>query len=77
MRGGAIQAIQRLLRLKRIKAGITNPNSPIPSRIGKISVSAPWGQPPPGSTASKGRNPVDSLSEVDGDTRPPRQMSRR
>src|SRR5262252_47099 len=60
MYGGATKTTRCCRRVSSASAGISSVSSPRPSYSNRISLSAPHGQPPPGSSASSSGNPVAS-----------------
>src|ERR1700744_1947902 len=60
MYGGVTNTTRCPRCVSSASAGISSESSPIPSYSNRISLTAPHGQPPPGSCASRSGSPVDS-----------------
>ena len=76
--GGATQTSQASSSLdSRAKAGKSRLSSPMPRRKGRISVSPPRGQPPPGSSRSSSAKPVGTPGSGALASASPRQTSGR
>src|ERR1700744_1306578 len=60
MYGGVTNTTRCPRCVRSASAGISSDSSPMPSYPNRISLTAPHGQPPPGSCASRSGSPVDS-----------------
>ena len=74
--GGAISTNQCPASRMAFSTGSSNEHSPTPTPSAKSSVSAPRGQPPPGSSASSTEKPLDKTG-TSAPARWPRQTSGR